>query len=75
MDWLETTPIPEECAICKEEDCYNCDIAGKRWVLSREAELHTQRLLAIQGVKRLQQRIAAIDLELERLHNEKSGDS
>ena len=72
---IETTPTPKECNACKEEDCYNCDIAGKRWVLSREAELHTQRLLAIQGVKRLQQRIAAIDLELERLHNEKSGDS
>ena len=75
MDWRETKPVPKECTTCKDEDCYNCDIAGKRWVLSREEELHTQRLLPIQGINQLQRRIAAIDLELERLYNEKSGDS
>lgn len=67
MDWRQTMPCPEECKGCKEEDCYNCGIAGKRWRISAEDELCMQRLLALQGIKRLQKRIAAIDAELEKL--------
>lgn len=42
MIWQEQDPIPNECRYCKK-DCYNCDIAGKRWVLSQEDELRTKR--------------------------------
>ncbi len=30
MEWLEAHPLPVVCRGCKEEDCYNCDHAGKR---------------------------------------------
>lgn len=68
MEWIEKRPIPEECKNCGQKDCYNCDTAGKRWVLSREDELRTSRLLALSAIARLQRRIAAIDAELEKLH-------
>ena len=68
MEWREVNPIPEECKNCTEEDCYNCDTAGKRWVLSREDELRTNRKLMEQAIRRFQRKIGEIDAELERLH-------
>ena len=70
MEWLEANPIPEECINCTEEDCYNCDTAGKRWTLSREDELRLNRRLLVQAMARLQRKIAAIDAELEALHHD-----
>lgn len=67
MEWLEKTPIPEECKDCTEEDCYNCDTAGKRWGLSKEEELRSNRILLVRAIERLQLRLAAIDAELELL--------
>lgn len=60
--------IPEECKNCVEEDCYNCDTALKRWELSREEKLMTDRLLAVRAIQRLQRKISAIDAELDKLH-------
>lgn len=36
MVWIEADPLPLECENCPEEECYNCDYAGKRWYLSEE---------------------------------------
>ena len=69
MEWLEANPIPEECKGCREEDCYNCDTAGKRWTISAEAELRSNRMIMVHAVERLQRKVAAIDAELEALHN------
>ena len=66
MEWLERS-IPEECGECAQEDCYNCDVAGKRWVLSKEYELRTNRKLMVRAVKRLECKIAEIDEQLEKI--------
>ena len=66
MKWLEVTPIPEECKNCMEEDCYNCDAAGKRWKCSREDALYGKRMLIVCEIERLQRKVAAIDAELEK---------
>ena len=31
MEWLEIETLPMECQDCQEEECYNCDHAGRRW--------------------------------------------
>ncbi len=64
MEWFEAERIPEECKKCMEEDCYNCDVAGERWKLSRADNLRLRRLLMIRGVERLQRKIADIDAQL-----------
>lgn len=64
MQWHETDPIPEECRNCTEVDCYNCDIAGQRWILSREDKLRTDRMLKARAIERLKRQVAAIDREL-----------
>ena len=67
MEWIEATPIPEECNHCTEGDCYHCDIAGKRWALSREDALRSSRKLMVRAIERLQRKIADIDAELEKI--------
>ena len=52
MEWIEVDPIPEECENCKEEDCYNCDTAGKRWVLSQEEEQRLNQVLMTRAAQR-----------------------
>ena len=54
MKWIEQNPIPEECKFCREEDCYNCDVAGKRWILSPEDEQKVRLALARRAAQRLQ---------------------
>ena len=63
IEWLEVKPLPEECVNC-QEDCYDCDTAGKGWTLSRVDELRTKRRLIVRVIKRLQQQIDSIDKEL-----------
>lgn len=67
MKWLEADPIPAECSDCREQDCYNCDIAGKRWVLSEEDQLRTDRALKMQAIGRLQRQVEEIDQKLQSL--------
>ncbi|MBQ8768684.1 MAG: hypothetical protein IJZ15_03425 [Oscillospiraceae bacterium] len=67
MKWLEKSPIPKVCENCAEEDCYNCDVAGERWVLSKEEELHANRKLMVRAIERLERKIAEIDAQLESL--------
>ena len=59
--------MPEECKNCMEDDCYNCDIAGKRWSLSGAEELRINRMHMARAIARLQRKIAAIDAELEKM--------
>lgn len=69
MEWKEIAPLPEECRNCKEEDCYLCDAAGKRWICSKEDELMANRKQMERAVQRLQRKIARIDAELEKLRS------
>ena len=65
MEWLEADPLPAVCRQCKE-DCYNCDHAGERWILSRTDELRVRRKMLEKAILRMQRQIAEIDRELER---------
>ena len=64
MEWLEANPLPAECEKCEEEDCYNCDYAGKRWYLSEEDELRVRRKGLVKAVECLQRQIKEIDKKL-----------
>ena len=64
MEWLEANPLPEECQNCQEQDCYNCDSAGKRWYLQKEDELRIRRKSLMKAIERLQRQVQAIDNEL-----------
>ncbi len=65
MEWKEANPLPTECENCKEQDCYDCDVAGKRWYLSRSDELRLKRKGLLKAIERMEREIAAIDAELE----------
>jgi len=67
MQWIEADETPDDCKNCEQEDCYNCDIAGERWVLSKADELRTTRKLMARAVERLERKIAEIDEQLEKL--------
>ena len=56
MEWKEADPIPEECRNCKEADCYNCDVAGKRWILPEEEERRMAQLLMARWLERRQRK-------------------
>ncbi len=64
MKWNKADPLPEECQLCAEQSCYNCDSAGKRWFLSRKEDLLLRRKLLLQAITRTQKQIAEIDTEL-----------
>ena len=75
MKWLEADPVPTECTGCKERDCYNCDTAGKRWYLSEEDQLRTTRTLKLQAIRRLQQQVAEIDMQLQRIRQQQDAET
>ena len=62
-------PTAPECVECQEEECYNCDYAGKRWTLSQADELRVRRKGLLKAIDRLQRQVEAIDAELEVLEN------
>lgn len=64
MKWIEADPLPEECKTCKEEDCCNCDHAGKRWCLSKKDELQLRRKSLLRAIERMHRQIKEIDKEL-----------
>ncbi len=43
MEWIEAKPLPSECQNFQEEDCWECDYAGKRWYLPEADELKLRR--------------------------------
>ena len=64
MVWIEADSLPEECAACREKDCYNCDSAQQRWQLSRVEELRLRRRALEAAQERIRRQIQAIDDEL-----------
>lgn len=64
MEWLEIETLPMECQDCQEEECYNCDHAGRRWRLSKRDGLLLRRKGLVKAMERLQQQIEEIDREL-----------
>lgn len=64
MEWIEADPLPLSCQNCQEEDRYNCDHAGRRWSLSREAELKARRRSLLAAIGGLNRQIERIDQEL-----------
>lgn len=64
MKWLEANPLPAQCHDCQEEDCCNCDCAGKRWYLSQEDGLRIRRKGLIKAIERLQRQVQDIDRQL-----------
>ena len=69
MKWIETDLIPEQCQGC-EEDCYNCDYAGERWVLSQKDELRIKRKGLEKTLERIKQEMDDIDKKLALYDNE-----
>ena len=67
MKWLEANPLPDTCVACREEDCYNCENAGKRWYLSGKDALMLRRKMLTKAIERLQKQIEGIDKELEEI--------
>ncbi len=64
MEYIEANPLPPECENCNE-DCGSCDIAGKRWYLSKADELRLQRKSLLKAIERYERQIARIDAEIE----------
>mgnify|MGYP003396940604 CR=1 FL=1 len=60
MEWIEVCPLPDQCQGCQEEECYNCDHAGERWVLSPEDALRIRRKGLVKAIERLQKQIDEI---------------
>lgn len=64
MEWVEVETLPMECQDCQEEECYNCDHAGKQWQLLKEDALRLRRKGLVKAIERLQRQIEEIDREL-----------
>ncbi len=56
MKYSEVSPLPEVCQDCKEQECYNCDYAGLRWVLPPEEEARISRHMRKRAADRLLRR-------------------
>jgi hypothetical protein len=65
LEFIEVSPLPEYCIGCKEEDCYNCDYAGYRWVLSPLQELELKKKLREQTNRRQQRDVDEIDRKIK----------
>ena len=65
--YKEAVQLPLECENCQEKDCGECDIAGKRWVLSPRSQLELQRKLKLKAIEKLKREIAELDNQLSRL--------
>lgn len=44
LEYVEVKRLPNECIGCSE-DCYECDYALSRWVLTAESIIELQRLI------------------------------
>lgn len=74
MELYEADPLPEVCLNCQEDDCYNCDYAGLRWLMSRYDELRIKRMGLVKAIERYERQIKAIDEEMKMLENENKAD-
>lgn len=69
MELYEADPLPAECQTCTEEDCYNCDYAGARWLIPKEEKLKIKRKSLLRAIARLERQIESIDRELMLIQN------
>ena len=67
MEWIEINPLPQECLECEEEECYNCDTAGKRWCISRAGELRLRYKSITKTISRLERELDSIKAELAKI--------
>lgn len=67
MAWIEANPIPADCNACTRQSCYNCDNAGKRWVLSDKEDLLLRRRMLLKAMQRTQKQIEDIDKKLSQI--------
>ena len=67
MEYNEVLPLPDPCRDCREDDCYNCDYAGERWVLSEKQQLLLRRKMVEKAIARYRRLIAEIDKQLSQI--------
>ena len=67
MKWIEINQLPAECSGCEQQSCYNCDNAGKRWILSEKDDLVLRRRMLEKAILRAQRQIEEIDRELAKI--------
>ena len=67
MDWIEVDTLPADCIGCQEEECYNCDVAGERWVLSAESEQLLRQKIVDKAIDRTISQLHRAYNELDRL--------
>ena len=67
MEWIEAEALPAACLGCLEEECYNCDAAGERWVLSEESERRLKQKLLHSAIDRTITQLHRAYTELDRL--------
>lgn len=66
LEWKEVNPLPQECLGCRDGDCSECEVAGKRWVLSRADELRIRKRSLLKSIERMQRQVSAIEIELKK---------
>ena len=67
MEWIEVDPLPAECVGCQAEECYNCDTAGLRWVLSEAGRARLKQKMVDQAIDRSILQLHRAYAELDRL--------
>ncbi len=65
MNWIEAEPLPQACEQCREPECYNCEVAGQRWVLTEQAKLRIRRNVIRKEIERLLVELSQIECKLE----------
>lgn len=75
MEWIEVNPLPDVCQKCQEEECYNCDYAGLRWMLPKADKLRLEKVSLLKAIDRLQRQVKKIDEELKVLEDKNGANS
>lgn len=57
MEWVEVETLPMECQDCQEEECYNCDHAGKQWQSLKEDALRLRRKGLVKAIERFSDKL------------------
>ncbi len=63
-DYVEAFPLPVCCEKCNDYDCYECEHASERWLISTRRELELKKKLKEKAIARFQREIAEIDRQL-----------
>ncbi len=70
VEYREVSPLPKACQKCTELDCYNCDIAGLRWIADPLDELRLMKKMKQRAIQRLQREITEIEGKIQALETE-----